>query len=125
MIRNAIRKHCSTRLFAALAAVALIAAGRPAGATDGCGRVVIRGDGTTVTISGCVIDQCVIDGGVLAKDGLHVYCCVTRGSGSDEVTICDEVPQLIDLIVVATTTTTTLPAFSPRPFGAPSRFLSR
>ena len=51
MIRNAIRKHCSTRLLAALAAMALIAAGRSAGATDACGRVEIRGDGVTVTVS--------------------------------------------------------------------------
>ena len=129
MIRSTTRKHSSAaRLIGAtLAAAALLTvAATPSVAADGagCGAYVIHGGGGTVTVSGCTIDQCVLQGGQIATDGIRAYCCVTSGSGKDQVTVCDEVDQLIDLFQVPTTTTT-LPVRSTRPFGAPSRFLAR
>jgi hypothetical protein len=108
------------RLGTILAAVALLAAVTPSYAAPRaparCGR---NGDfGGGVKVSGCVIDECVRKGGSISVDGGRPYCCVSSGYGEDRVTICEEVDQLIDLIVVQPPTR----VWSPRPFGAVSRF---
>jgi len=87
-----------------------------------CGPAAKLGN---VTINGCAIDECVRKGGLLAVEGLHAFCCVTTGIGEgDPITVCEEIAQNIDMIVVSPTVPPAQP-WSPRPFGSPSRFGTR
>jgi hypothetical protein len=74
-----------------------------------------------VVISGCAIDECVRKGGLIEDDGGVPSCCVTTGSGEDRVKVCEELGLVIDLIVTPPPAPPTL-GWSPRPFGAVSRF---
>ena len=92
------------RMRATLAAGAiLLAAVTPAAANYSFG---------TCCVDDTVLFTCSGSGGRLSCDGGVAYCCKTYGKGSDYVRICDEVDQVIDLIEVPpTTTTTTLPRY--------------
>jgi hypothetical protein len=107
-------------IFAAAALVAAVmpfdAVARPV-APARCGR---NGDfGGGIKVSGCVIDECVRKGGLIEIHDGRPNCCVSSGYGEDQVTVCEEVDQLIDLIVTPLPSTR---VWSPRPFGAVSRF---
>ena len=79
-----------------------------------------------VTINGCAIDDCVRKGGLIEVDLLSAQCCVTTGRGEgDPITICEDIAQNIDMIVVNPGNTVPPATWSPRPFGQPSRFESR
>ncbi|MBM4269062.1 MAG: hypothetical protein FJ144_21055 [Deltaproteobacteria bacterium] len=67
-----------------------------------------------------VAAMCWAEGGEIRGDGIRAYCCKTSGSGADQITVCDEVDQLIDLDFIQKS-----PPKSTRPFGAPSRFQRR
>jgi hypothetical protein len=112
------------RLGTLLAGAVLLAAVSPAWAAPKApARCGPNGDfGGGIKVSGCAIDACVRKGGLIEIDGGRPYCCVSSGYGEDQVTVCEEVDQLIDLIVAEPTTPPTFQPWSPRPFGAPSRF---
>ena len=80
-----------------------------------------------VTTNGCALDECARKGGVISADLLNAYCCVTTGAGEgDPITVCEDIAQNIDMIVVnPQPTEPTTQTWTPRPFGQPSRFLSR
>ncbi len=76
-----------------------------------------------VIINGCAIDECARKGGLVSAEGLRAYCCVTTGIGEgDPITICEEIAQNIDMIVVNPSNTLPSAQWSPRPFGQASRF---
>jgi hypothetical protein len=108
-----------------LAGAVLLAAGTSSWAAPKApGRCGPNGDfGGGVKVAGCVIDACVQKGGLIAVDEGRAYCCVSSGYGEDQVTVCEEVDRLIDMIVVAPPSNSpTVQPWSPRPFGQPSRF---
>jgi len=113
------------RLGSVLAGAVLLAAVVPSFAAPRaprrCGP---NGDfGGGVKVPGCAIDDCVRKGGGIEVDAGRAYCCVTTGAAEgDPIKICEQVDQLIDMIVVSPTTPPTSRTWSPRPFGAPSRF---
>jgi hypothetical protein len=118
-------KHSWTKqLGTILAAAAFIAALAPSAAVARrraparCGPNADIGGG--VKISGCAVDECGRKGGLIEIEGGSAYCCVTSGSGQDQVKVCEQIDPLIDLIVVSPTLT--FGVYSPRPFGAGSRF---
>ena len=122
-------KHSWTKqgLGKILAAVAFLAAVTPCSALDQApARCGPNGDyGGGIKVSGCAIDECVRKGGIIGTSGGRAYCCVSSGYGADRVTVCDEVDQLIDMIQASPQTSPqTSPTYvwSPRPFGAVSRF---
>ena len=84
------------------AAALLLAAVTPAVADYSFGSCKVSDD---------VLYSCSGSGGRLSCDGGIAYCCKSSGSGKNYVRICDQVDQLIDLMQLPPTTTTTLPAW--------------
>ena len=85
------------------AAAILVAAVTPAAANYSFGTCCVSDD---------VLFTCAGSGGRLSCDGGVAYCCKSSGTGKNYVRICDEVDQIIDLLELPpTTTTTTLPSW--------------
>lgn len=121
---NSTTKHAWTKpLGTMLAAVAFLAALAPSNATalkPGPARCGANGTfAGGIKVSGCAIDDCVRKGGLIEIDEGRPYCCVASGYGADRVVVCDEVDQLIDMIVTPLPPTR---VWTPRPFGEVSRF---
>jgi len=117
-----------TKRFGTMVAGALLLVAAPSYAAPrapgSCGPAAKIGE---VTINGCALDECARKGGLVSVDGLKAYCCVTTGAGEgDPITVCEDIAQNIDMIVVnPQPTEPTTQTWTPRPFGQPSRFLSR
>lgn len=116
---RASRRFATTLAGAMLLAAATVGHAAPK-APARCGP---NGDfGGGIKVAGCVIDDCVRKGGLIGTDGGRAYCCVSSGHGEDQVTICEELPLLIDMIVAPPPAPPTGATWSPRPFGQASRF---
>ena len=118
----------STKRFGTMIAAALLLASAGPSyaaprAPGSCGPAAKLGN---ITINGCAIDECARKGGLISAEGLKAYCCVTTGAAEgDPITICEEIAQNIDMIVVNPGSTVPTATWTPRPFGQPSRFGTR
>jgi len=103
-----------------LGAVALLAAAAtPAMAVPAGEGAVCQHRTGGIVVSCYTAAECWAGGGEIQGDGIRAYCCTSIGSGRDKIVVCDEVDQLIDMIVTPTTPKIT------RPFGQPSRFTAQ